>query len=88
MSGMIERVARAMCRKWLEMDYEGENVDHLVEREWSGWAPTARAAIAAMREMNGAMLSAGCRAPWVESIAGVHGIYVAMIDAALAEETP
>jgi len=45
----------------------------------------ARAAIEAMREANGAMVSAGCRAPWVESIAGVYGIYVAMIDEALTD---
>ena len=50
MSEMIERVARAMCREWLEMDYEGENVDHLVEREWSGWAYIAQTAIAAMMQ--------------------------------------
>jgi len=50
MSEMIERVARAICREWLEADYEGEKVDRLVDRGWRCWQAVARTAIAAMRE--------------------------------------
>ena len=83
MSEMIERVARAMCREWLEMDYEGENVDHLVEHEWSGWAYIAQTAIAAMREPTLGMTDAGYAAS--DEHHTMSAAWQAMIDEALAE---
>ena len=83
MSEMIERVARTMCRHWLEADYEGENVDRLVNREWSAWEPIARAAIAAMREPTLGMTDAGYMAS--DEHHTMAAAWQAMIDAALAE---
>jgi len=83
MSEMIERVARAICRRWHETDYEGENVDRLIDREWSAWKPIAIAAIAAMREPVPGMTDAGYVAS--DDLHTMYDAWQAMIDAALAE---
>lgn len=84
---MVERVARAICRAtdlgspddW-EEDRQGNRTYN-----WEVCIPSARAAIEAMREPTGKMVSAGVKHENWSDYGAVRSIYGAMIDAALEE---
>jgi len=84
MSDMIERVARALC--WNngmnpDLTLGGDDENFL----WHEYVSGTRAAIAAMREPTEIMILAGVHH---ENMGNMAGRWQAMIDAALAEETP
>ena len=58
-------------------------MNEIIEREWKLWAPTARAAIAAMREPTLGMTDAGYAAS--DEHHTMSAAWQAMIDEALAE---
>lgn len=89
---MVERVARAICRSFTSSDFEGDNIERIVEAEWQDWLSEARAAILAMREPTNEMVQAAIRAdPLSCDIpdGGAEDVYKpvwnAMIDTALKE---
>lgn len=85
--GMVERVARAMARVEAEKrdrdeGGRGDSIDWFISQTWELCIPEARAAIAAMREPDDAMILAGINA-WEKSPAAVVTQFRAMIDKAL-----
>lgn len=87
---MIERVARSLLREKLIRDghREGPALDAAVNHEWANFAGYARVALKAMREPTEGMIRQG-EAKYDESlprgVAPVDRVWLAMIDAALAE---
>lgn len=91
MLGMVEKVARAICRSMLQdpdIDYEVHHQDGLV-KGWKMYESEAKAAIEAMREPTEPMLDAGVRHHNNDKLylkESVSCQWDAMIDAALGEE--
>lgn len=89
MSGMIERVARALCRQYMIDDgYSIEQADHAADSPdgmWRNFRDAARAAIEAMRVPTADMLfGEPCQTADGKSyMAPVMEIWPKMIDAAL-----
>ena len=52
-TGMVEKVARALCRAnvcdWSSAELGGHSVEQMVDTTWQAYKPDARAAIEAMR---------------------------------------
>lgn len=87
MLGMVEKVARAICRSMLQdpdIDYEVHHQDGLV-KGWKMYEMEARAAIQAMRDPTGNMVDAGCFCQ-PSPFGDASSVWKAMIDAALSEE--
>lgn len=88
MSGMIERVAKAIClaesRNPMERRTVGDGELEMVLWEWELRTPAARAAIQAMREPTENMSSAAFHA--LMDSDDDNDIYRAMIDSALEEK--
>lgn len=94
-SEMVERVARAMCRRHVEewesssmrrriWELLGDTLDDAVNRKWKDYEGDAKVATAAMREPTDAMAEAG--APVAGTTRrGMWQGWQAMIDIALSE---
>ncbi len=81
MSEMVERVARALCRR----QCPSEPGSHYLDANWPRFEDDARTAIAAMRQPTDAMEFIG-DAIWRSAFPTTRAFeaYVAMIDAALS----
>lgn len=81
-TGMVEKVARALCRAnvcdWSSAELGGHSVEQMVDTTWQAYKPDARAAIEALREPTFAMRAAVSFETAEE--------YPAMIDTILKEE--
>lgn len=89
MNEMIERVARALCRRRTAM--RGKNAEAWVEMHWRCYVPAARDAIKVMREPTAAMIEAEPddyegEYNKTNSVVAAQAYWRAMIDAALAGE--
>jgi len=73
MSAMKQRIARIVS------DAMFGHADEENDYTWGKSLAVTERILGEMYEPDGNMLSAGCRAPWRESIEGVRGIYMYMI---------
>jgi hypothetical protein len=96
MSDMIERVAKALCKRdviaarlWWGQPHQEQSInDYVGLIGWKGYMSEACAAIEAMREPTAEMIDAGVRSEWGGTLGTrVANSYRDMIDAALSQDT-